>query len=155
MDAKLAFWTLALLNMAGVVAFAVRGVRAIRRNEVAVHHRSMLMAGGLIVLFLVSYLVKVATLGGENLALWSAAHRYNLYIHESFVVTMLLAGLTGLVLARRFTASRRVTGNPDDPPADPVAVRRHRLAGKLAVIASVMGFLTACGILAGMISRAG
>jgi uncharacterized membrane protein YozB (DUF420 family) len=155
MDAKLAFWTLALINMGAVVGFAVRGVSAVRRNEIALHRRSMLSAGGLIVLFLVSYVVKVATLGSENLAIWSETHRYNLWIHESFVVSMLIAGFVALAFARRFAASRRVTGNPEDSPADPIAIRRHRLAGKLAIGASVMGFLTACGILAGMISRAG
>ncbi len=71
------------------------------------------------------------------------------------VVSMLISGFVALAFARRFGASRRVTGNPEDAPADPTAVRRHRLAGRIAVGASVMGFLTACGILAGMISRAG
>jgi uncharacterized membrane protein YozB (DUF420 family) len=155
MDAKLVFWTLALLNMAAVVAFAFRGVRAIRRDEVAVHKRSMLTCGGLIVLFLASYVVKVAALGGEDLGRWSDAHRYNLWTHETFVVAMLLAGGTAWLFARRFEGSRRVTGDPSDPVADPARLGRHRMAGKIAVGASVMGFLTACGILAGMISRAG
>lgn len=155
MDAKLAFWTLALINMGAVVGFAIRGVRAIRCNEVASHRRSMLTAGALIVLFLFSYVAKVIVLGSEDLVLWSPGHRYNLWIHETFVVSMLISGFVALAFARRFTASRRLTGNPGDAPADPTAIRGHRLAGKIAVGASVMGFLTACGILAGMISRAG
>ena len=154
MDAKLVFWTLALLNMGAVVGFAFRGVRGVRANDIALHKRSMLVSGGLIVLFLVSYLAKVAFLGGEDLDAWRAGHRYNLWIHETFVVTMLLAGGAAWFLARRFESSRRVTGDPADPPADPAVIRRHRLAGKTAVAAAVMGFLTACGILAGMISRA-
>ena len=154
MDPKLWFWTLALLNMSAVVGFAIRGVRAVRRNEVARHRRSMLTAGSLIVLFLVSYLVKVAVLGGEEIDAWSAGHRYNLFIHEAFVATLLIAGTTAFVLARRFQASRRVTGNAEDPPADPASLGRHRLAGRIATAASVLGFLTACGILAGMLSRA-
>ena len=154
MDAKLVFWTLALLNMGAVVGFAFRGVRALRANDIARHRQSMLSSGGLIGLFLVSYLVKVWTLGSEDLAAWTAAHRYNLWIHESFVVAMLVAGGTAWFLARRFEGSRRVTGNPADPAPDPAALRRHRLAGRIGIAAAVMGFLTACGILAGMISRA-
>ena len=155
MDPQLTFWTLALANMVAVVGFAIRGVRAVRRNEVALHRRSMLTSASLVVLFLVSFVVKVAVLGFEDLDTWSAGHRYNLWTHEAFVASMLVGGITALILARRFTASRRVTGNAEDPPADPASLRQHRLAGRVAVGASVMGFLTACGILAGMISRTG
>jgi len=155
MDPKIAFWGAALLNMAAIVAFALRGVRAIRRGEIALHRRSMLTAGAGVAAFLAAYVLKVMFLGSEDLGAWSPAHRLNLWVHESFVVAMLLAGGTAFVLARRFGASRRVTGNPDDPPPAPGALQRHRLAGRLAVAASVLGFATACGIFAGMLARAG
>lgn len=154
MDPKLWFWTLALVNMAAVVALATRGVRAIRRNDVAVHRRSMTLAGGLVALFLASYVAKRLVLGAEDLAVWSAAARINLYVHESFVFTLLLAGGTALVLGRRLARTRRVTGRAEDPTPSAAQLRRHRRFGWLAVAASVLGFVTACGILAGMFSRA-
>lgn len=154
MDAKIAFWAAALLNMGAVVFFALRGVRAIRDNDISRHRRSMLTAGALVGAFLVAYVVKVATLGSEDLGTWSQAHRVNLWVHESFVVGMLLAGLGAAVVARRFASSRRVTGDPEDPAADAADLRRHRLAGRIAIGASVLGFVTACGILVGMLARA-
>lgn len=155
MDPKLWFWTLALANMAAVVALATRGVRAIRAGEVARHRRSMMAAGWLVVAFLGSFLVKSFALGPENLALWSAAARINLRVHESFVALMLVAGVSALVLGRRIARTRRVTGRDADPAPSPAQLRRHRRFGWSAVVASALGFATACGILAGMFARAG
>ena len=155
MEPKLWFWTLALVNMAAVVALARRGVRAIRAGEIAKHRRSMTAAGWLVVAFLGSYLVKRFALGPEDLAVWSQAARVNLWVHESFVVTMLLAGGTALVLGRRIARTRRVTGRDADPAPAPAQLRRHRRFGWTAVLASGLGFATACGILAGMFSRIG
>jgi uncharacterized membrane protein YozB (DUF420 family) len=141
--------------MAAVVALAVRGIRAVRAGDVPKHRRSMTLAGLLVVAFLVSYVAKVLVLGGENLSLWSFAARLNLWVHESFVVTMLLAGVTALVLGRRLARTRRVTGRAEDPAPGPDAIRRHRRFGWLAVACSGLGFATACGILAGMFGRTG
>jgi uncharacterized membrane protein YozB (DUF420 family) len=141
--------------MAAVVALAVRGVRAIRRNDVAVHRRSMTAAGWLVAAFLGSYLVKRLVLGPEELAVWSRTARINLFVHESFVAVMLLMGGAALVLGRRLGRTRRVSGSLADPPASPAAVKRHRRYGWIAVVAAGFGLLTACGILAGMFSRAG
>jgi uncharacterized membrane protein YozB (DUF420 family) len=154
LDPKLWFWTVALANMAAVVALAARGVRAIRRGDVAAHRRSMIAAGWLVAAFLGSYLAKRAALGGEDLAAWGQAARVNLWVHESFVLTMLLAGGAALALGRGLAHTRRVTGAPADPAATPQQIRRHRRFGWLAVAASAFGFLTACGILAGMFARA-
>jgi len=154
-DPKLWFWTLALANMAVVLALATRGVRAIRAGEIAKHRRSMTAAGWLVVAFLASYLVKRFALGPENLALWSAAARINLRVHESFIAGMLVAGVSALVLGRRIARTRRVTGREADPAPAPAQLRRHRRFGWSAVLASAFGFATACGILAGMFSRAG
>jgi uncharacterized membrane protein YozB (DUF420 family) len=154
LDPKLTFWTLALLNMAAVVLLAGRGVRAIRAGEIPKHRRSMTAAGWLVVAFLAAYVVKRIVLGPEELALWTDGARLNLYVHESFVAWLLLGGGTTLVLGRRIAKTRRVTGRAEDPAASAAQLRRHRRFGWSAVVASALGFATACGILAGMFGRA-
>lgn len=154
MDPKLLYWTFALANMVAVVACAVRGVRAIRRNDVAVHRRAMVAAGWLVAVFLGSYVVKRLLLGPEDLAVWSRSARINLWVHESFVMVMLLAGGAALVLGRRIARTRRVSLRSEDPAAEPRLLHRHRRFGWVAVVCSALGLLTACGILAGMFARA-
>jgi uncharacterized membrane protein YozB (DUF420 family) len=154
MTPKLLFWCWALANMALVLALGVRGLRAIRANRVAEHRRAMAWAGFWIVAFLVAYLAKVAALGGEDTATWPVAARTNLYVHEGFVATMLIAGGIAFALGRRLARTRRVTQNASDPLAPREALSRHRLAGRVALGAAVFGFLTACGILVGMLGRA-
>src|SRR5688572_2628202 len=141
--------------MAAVVAFAARGVRAVRAGDVAAHRRAMTVAGVLVVAFLGSYVVKRLVLGPEDLAVWSVSSRVNLWVHESFVLAMLLAGGAALVLGRRIARTRRVTGRAEDPAAGADALRRHRRLGWIAVACSGLGLVTACGILAGMFARAG
>jgi uncharacterized membrane protein YozB (DUF420 family) len=136
-----------------VVAFAARGVRAVRAGDVATHRRAMTIAGVLVGAFLGSYVLKRLVLGPEDLAVWSRAARVNLWVHESFVLTMLLAGITALVLGRRLARTRRVTGRAEDPAPGADALRRHRRFGWLAVACSGLGLVTACGILAGMFAR--
>jgi uncharacterized membrane protein YozB (DUF420 family) len=155
LDPKLLYWSLALANMAAVVGFAAAGVRAVRRGELARHRRCMTTAAWLVAAFLVSYLAKRSWAGSENLEVWSSAARVNLYVHESFVFTMLVAGATALVLGRRLVRTRRVTGRAADPEPTPVQLRRHRRFGWIAVTCSALGLLTAYGILAGMFERAG
>ena len=141
--------------MAAVVGFAAAGVRAVRRGELTRHRRCMTSAAWLVAAFLVSYLAKRFWAGSEDLAIWSSAARVNLYVHESFVTTMLISGATALVLGRRLARTRRVTGRAEDPAATPAQLRRHRRFGWVAVTASALGLLTAYGILAGMFERAG
>ncbi|MAE95774.1 MAG: hypothetical protein CL910_14045 [Deltaproteobacteria bacterium] len=154
MDPGTIFWSGALVNMGVIVALAARGVRQIRRDEVAAHRRSMLAASSLVALFLVAYVVKRLAIGAEDLSVWSAGQRMNLYVHESLVATMLIAGVVAFTLGRRLAGTRRVTGRDSDPRAEPAWLRRHRRAGWLAVAGSTLGFATACGILAGMLNRA-
>ena len=154
MDPKLLYWSLALANMATLVGFAVAGVRAIRRGEVTRHRRCMTTAAWLVGVFLVSYLGKRAWVGPENLALWSRAARINLYVHESFVASMLVAGATALVLGRRLARTRRVSGRAEDPVPSAAQLGRHRRFGGLAILAAALGLVTAYGILAGMFERA-
>jgi uncharacterized membrane protein YozB (DUF420 family) len=153
-DPKLVYWSLALLNMAAIVALAGNGVLAIRRGEVQRHRRSMTAAAWLVALFLASYVVKSFALGSEALARWSPAARLNLWVHESFVTAMLLFGAAALVLGRRLARTRRVTGRDADPAPGPARLRRHRRLGWVAVGCAAFGLLTACGILAGMFARA-
>jgi hypothetical protein len=103
--------------------------------------------------FLAAYLTKLALLGGEDVAAWSAAARANLYVHEAFVATMLVAGLAAFALGRRLARTRRVTHSASDPAAAPDALARHRLAGRIALAGCAFGFATACGILGGMLAR--
>lgn len=153
MTPKLLFWCWALFNMALIVGFAVRGMRAIRANRVDAHRRAMTWAGGFVLTFLVAYLVKVALLGGEDVGAWSPAARANLYVHEGFVASMLVGGGFAFALGRKLAATRRVTGNAADPLPDRAVVARHGLAGRVAVICALLGFATACGILGGMLTR--
>ena len=154
MNLKLLFWCWALANMALVVGLAVRGARAIRANRVAEHRRSMGWAGFFVVACLLAYLAKRLLLGGEDLGIWSTAARTNLYVHESFVAAMLIAGGAAFGWGRQLARTRRVTQRPDDPPARRETTSRHRLAGRIAIVCALFGFLTACGILAGMLGRA-
>ena len=155
MDAHLAFWSLALAHMALLVAVAARGVQLARRGRYRAHRRAMRTAAALVLVFLAAYLGKRSWLGPEDLERWSRGALWNLWIHEAFVATMLAAGAVALVLARGLGRSRLLTGRPDDPRPDPATRRRHRLAGWTAVVAAVFGLVTAAGILAGMLGRAG
>jgi len=114
----------------------------------------MTAAAWLVAAFLVSYLAKRFWAGTEDLAVWTLASRINLYVHESFVTTMLLAGATALLLGRRIARTRRVTGRAEDPAPTAAQLRRHRRFGWVAITAAALGLLTACGILAGMFGRA-
>jgi len=155
LDPKLLYWSLAFANMAALVGFAVAGIRAVRRGELTRHRRCMTTAAWLVGVFLASYLGKRAWVGAEQLALWSLAARINLYVHESFVACLLIAGATALTLGRRLARTRRVTGRAEDPLPSADQLRRHRRFGWVAVTASTLGLLTAYGILAGMFERAG
>ena len=154
MNAKLVFWCWALANMAIVVVQCTRGWLAIRANRVEEHRRAMLAAAFWVGAFLVAYVVKRVLLGAEDLSVWSSAARTNLYVHESLVAGLLIAGTTAFALGRRLARTRRVTKEPSDPPAAPESMRRHRLAGRIAMVCAALGFATACGILAGMLARA-
>ncbi len=152
-DARIAFWCGALANMGLIVGIAALGVRQVRRGDVPGHRRSMLTACALVVFFLLSYLVKRALIGGEDLDTWGRAALVNLWVHETTVMGMLIAGGVAFHRGRRLAGTRRVTGSADDPAASPEALRRHRRMGWVSVAASALGLLTACGILAGMFAR--
>jgi uncharacterized membrane protein YozB (DUF420 family) len=141
------------VNFALVVACALAGVRHIRHRRARGHRQMMLTAAAFVVLFLVSYLVKVALLGREESGSWSAGWLWVLYVHEACVAAMLLAAGVALTRARRFGPLR--DGEPPAPEASEGDRRVHRRAGRAAVAASVLALGTAAGVLVGMYTRAG
>lgn len=155
MDAKVAYWSAALLNMVAVGCLAVYGVRCARRGELVRHARAMRAAAVLVGLFLVSYVLKLAFLGREALDAWSARALWTLRFHELCVLAMVAAGAVALGLGRRLRRSRRFTGAPADPPAPAALSRRHRIAGRTAIAGAFLGIASAALVLGGMYARAG
>jgi uncharacterized membrane protein YozB (DUF420 family) len=153
-DPRILYWSAALVNMGCAVALALRGVRARRRGDVPSHRRHMLAASALVGLFLASYPLKLWWLGPEDLSTWRRADVVVLRIHESCVLTMLVAGGIAGARARRLARTRNATRDPALPLAPPALVRGHRRAGWTAVTASLLGLLTALLVLASMLSRA-
>ncbi|MBW2267166.1 MAG: DUF420 domain-containing protein [Deltaproteobacteria bacterium] len=155
MDPKVLFWTGSFANLVAIVALAFAGVRARRSGNIQLHRRLMLSGAGLVGLFLVAYVLKLAILGREDLSTWSPYAVWVLRFHEACVLVMLVAGglavRRGLVLA----GTRNVTRDPADPVAAPERARGHRGSGKLAVAAAVMGVLFAAVVLFDMYWRAG
>ncbi len=154
MDAKVLYWTGALINLLAIVGLTARGVFQIRRGEVVKHRRSMLTAGSLVLAFLFSYVLKLLFLGRENLAVWSGFDRGMLRFHELCVFTMLIAGGLALNRAWRMRDTRNVTRSPEDEHAPAAVVKLHRRAGWSGVVGAVLGFLTAAVVLLGMYQRA-
>ena len=154
MAANILYWSAALANLGVVVALALRGVRARRRGDVPSHRRHMLAACALVGLFLLSYPFKLLWLGPEDLSTWSRADVVVLRIHETCVLTMLVAGGLAGARARRLARTRNASGDPAQPVAPPALARGHRRAGWTAVAASLLGLLTALLVLAGMVGRA-
>jgi hypothetical protein len=112
----------------------------------------MRIAASLVGLFLVSYAVKLPMLGREDRSLWSTSELWTLYVHELCVVAMLAAGVVAALHMRRFGEVR--DGPNPAPEADESDRRVHRIAGRIAVIASLFALLTAGAVLTGMYSRA-
>ena len=152
-DAKLMYWTGATLNMAILIGVMLTGIRRARGDRLAEHRRSMLVAVGLVVAFVVSYLLKLLFLGREDLDTWSDAAVWILRFHELCVFTMLISGglalRRGLALAR----TRRFIDDEDAPQALPADLRGHGKAGRVAALAACLGLASACAVLASMYSR--
>lgn len=149
----LLFWTGALVNMFLAVGVGARGIQLVRRGDVKRHRRAMKAASVLVVGFVVAYVLKLALLGGEDLAVWSSAARGVLYFHETCIAVMLVAGAVAGHRAWRLRHTRRITGDAADPPAASRVIRHHRRAGRAALIAAVLGALSATVMLGGMYSR--
>jgi uncharacterized membrane protein YozB (DUF420 family) len=154
MTANLVFWSGALVNLALVCVLALRGVQLARQQEFPRHRRQMFAVSGLVLFFLVSYVVKLAFLGKEDLTVWSPSDVLWLRIHETCVGVMLVAGATALVLGRRFARTQLVDPDSEAPPPPARLCRLHRVVGRIAVFGAVSGFATAAAVLAGMFARA-
>jgi uncharacterized membrane protein YozB (DUF420 family) len=152
-DAKLLYWCAALVNLGVILVCAAVGVRYARRGHLRVHQRLMLTASALVGLFLATYLAKVAFLGREDRSLWTAADYAVLYVHESCVAVMLLAGGLAVWRARGFRA--QLGARFERPPGGLAGAAAHRRAGWIAVWGAASAFATAAGVLAGMFQRAG
>ena len=153
MDAKLLFWTAALVNLGVLCGFAFAGIRYVRRGEVARHRRAMKIATALLFAFLAAYVLKVVFLGREDQSLWTSLDVWVLRVHELFVMWMIGGGAVAWWQSRKLGASRVVTHDPEDPLPDASVVRAHRLAGRSAVIGSLLAFVLAVGVLIGMFAR--
>jgi uncharacterized membrane protein YozB (DUF420 family) len=151
LDPKVTYWTGALANM--VVAFAVAafGASRIRRAEIATHQRSMKIAVMLVLLFVVSYGLKLWFLGRERLDLWEPRFVQMLRFHETCIAVMLVAGARALYLG----TTRRLADSPahDQLAARARSARSHRRAGWTALVACGLGALTAGYVLYGMYAR--
>jgi thiosulfate reductase cytochrome b subunit len=154
MNPGLYFWTAALVNLAIVCATAILGVRCARRGEIARHRQAMKIASWLVVAFLLSYVLKVLVIGREDMSVWSSFDVWVLRFHELFVMSMLAAGSAAWIQSRKLVGTRIVTRDPKDPEPDPKALRWHRRAGWGALLAALLGFALAIGVLAGMFQRA-
>ncbi len=157
MDPKLIYWTGAWLNMLAIVALAVFGVCRIRQHQVAPHHRRMLTAAWLVAGFLVSYGLKLRFLGREALDTWDPWYVNVLRVHELCVLSLVVAGATALYLAvrLRLRVARDGFEGVYDTAQIPARRRLHRRAGWTALVAAILGILTASVVLFGMYERAG
>ncbi len=154
MDAKLLYWTAAFANFVLVAVCAGIGVLRIRRRDLRGHKRMMLTAAGLVLLFLVSYPIKLASLGGEDLSVWSLGARSVLYFHETCILFMLLGGGYAGYRAFRFRAGLG-SGPTLLPEPSPSRARvLHRRAGRVAVGSAVLALLSSGVVLVGMYMRA-
>ena len=93
------FWTWAWLNMALALGCALLGVRRVREGAFDAHRRLLFFACALVVLFLATYLLKLAVLGREDLDAWQASYVNVLRLHELCVFLMCAAG--GVAALRR------------------------------------------------------
>ena len=130
--------------MAQLVGLAALGIRRVRARAVATHRRLMLIAGSLVVAFLVSYGFKLYLLGREQLDVWQPVYRHTLRFHETCVLVMVLAVLFDAPLHE--VANPTVTPNPEKAPwyfagLQELLARFHPL---------IAGFLVPAGILIGL-----
>ncbi len=149
LDARVAYWTWAWLNMGIAVGAGYTGIRHIRRRAVRGHQRRMLLFGGLVVLFLLSYPVKLALLGPEDLELWAPHFVWTLRVHELLVLTMVVS----MVIAIRIPYKLGIPRGTPPESVEPSRLRPHRRAGWVAALSGAGGLLTAAYVLFGMYDR--
>ena len=164
MDAHLTFWTGALIVLGFASACVSAGFVQIRLKNYIWHRRLMQAATVLIVIFLVGYALKLFFLGRENFQYWTSSDLRVLHIHESFMLLLILCIAGNIYLKQRFVVAIEPAepGEPGSSPGGQVEFRRgedrarrwHRRLGRVAVIATLFGLLTAAIVLQGMYRRA-
>ena len=154
MDAKLIYWTGALINFAVVCALAAVGVKRIRARDVRGHRRMMLASSALVFGFIASYVLKLMFLGPENLKVWDSLSLWSLRIHESWIAVMILGGAYAGYRAFTFRRSLPRTGLLEDRLSPLASRRHHRIAGWIAVVSCFCAIATASLVLYGMYARA-
>ena len=147
MGTNLFFWIVVFLWTTALITQAVLGWRAIRSHDLERHRHRMTRAAWMVIVFLVAYLIKLGILGGEAVETWPLRDRWVLYVHETFVLIMVVAGAWALVLARGFDVSLDLGG------AATKSCLRHRWAGRVAIVCGILGLLTAAMVLGGMMHR--
>jgi uncharacterized membrane protein YozB (DUF420 family) len=154
LDPKVLYWTGAFANLVVIAVLAVQGVRLAKAGEYARHARAMRAAAVLVGAFLLSYVLKLAFLGREEPGTWGRNAVWILRFHELCVLVMLVGGAVALALSRRLRGTKLFTRAATDPAAPPALSRRHRFAGRSAVIGALLGATTAALVLTGMYARA-
>ncbi len=147
MTQNLGFWIFSILLLSFATICALAGVLRIRRGDLLAHRRRMLVAMASVATFLLSYLLKLALVGREDLDLWDPNAVWTLRVHESFMAIMLVTGAVAFALARRF--------HQHPAGAERGSARRrfwHSWFGRVAVVAAVCGLLLACRLLFLMVS---
>ena len=151
LDPKVAYWTGALVNMVAAFGIAAFGANRIRRAQIPLHARAMKLAVTLVVLFVLSYAVKLWLLGREALELWEPRFVHVLRFHEACIAVMVLAGGGALYLA----TTRRLADVPaqSELAARARIARIHRACGWTALVACGLGTVSAAYVLYGMYAR--
>lgn len=157
MDPKLLFWTGALANMWLIVAIACSGIAKIRAGDEVTHQRRMLTAASLVVFFVVSYAFKLIFLGREDLDLWQSWSVTLLRIHELFVLCMIVGGVCAGYFIRKVRQLEAHSLEARSVEESSIQVSRvaHAKAGKFTFLSALGAAITATGVWASMVWRAG
>ena len=137
------------------MAFAVRAMVAVKSGRPEQHRKWMWAAASLVIGFVASYALKLFFLGREDLSVWSARDVNILRFHETCVLVMLVGGGLAFRFGGKLRTTRVFTRNDEDPLPDANLIARHRLAGRLGIGGTVLGFISAGFVLAGMYQRLG
>lgn len=140
MSPNLPFWLFAAALFASFSTCALLGWRRARQGRLEDHRRLMGRAIGLVLLFVVCYLIKLLVAGREDLGGFSRAEIVVLRIHESLVGLMVVAGTLTRVIAR----AAGTLGAPHLPAKE---ARRHRFWGRVTLISAGLALLTATIVL--------
>lgn len=146
------FWLYAFALTAAIIAVAAIGVRHARKGNYQTHRARMNAVCWMVLVFVLSYVLKVAFLGKEDLDTWETGYVVTLRVHESFIAIMLVCGGYTRLLAHRFRRSLDATRIQSEFAA---MRRRHRLLGRVAIVAAIAAMATATALIVGMMQRGG